>query len=277
MLRNCHLWSFHPFSPTICMIVNIVHGSVTWEFTASLSTNNGLSPLFLLSFPGAQRGMTLFPLLSPRILSSSRKTVGRNKGTATLLFFSPPYLLHTVNLTCESERLCCHWLIIHYLCLLDVCICSSVCLGDTVRNRGTGSFPANERTDLLLHEGWVIEERAQWRWEEIWCDFTWLSLYNSRRRVHNWLPTLFGIFPRKHVALIIHFVLWETRVDMSSPARGCDRSCATEVVAAVLCTRCRAEHILMIDLSKLWNTLCSCERVCVFCHPCMCARCPFIC
>lgn len=50
---------------------------------------------------------------------------------------------------------------------------------------------------------------------------------------------------------------------MSLPARGCDRSCATEVVAAVLCTRCRAEHILMIDLSKPCDTLCSCERVCV--------------
>lgn len=151
--------------PSICMIVNIVHGSVSWECTGSLSTNNGLSPLSLLSFPGAQRGMTLFPLLSPRILSSSRKTVGRNKGTATLIFFSPPYLLHTVTLTCAArapararrarlgERLCCHWLIIHYLCLLDVCICSSVCLGDTVRNQGTGSFPANEPTDLLLREG----------------------------------------------------------------------------------------------------------------------------
>lgn len=150
-----------PCLPTICMIVNIVHGSVGWGCTGSLSTNNGLSPLFLLSFPGAQRGMTLSPLLSPRILPSSRKTVGRNKGTATLLsFFSPPplYLLHTVTLTCAArapapERLCCHWLIIHYLCLLDVCICSSVCLGDTVRNQGTGSFPANEPTDLLLHEG----------------------------------------------------------------------------------------------------------------------------
>lgn len=58
---------------------------------------------------------------------------------------------------------------------------------------------------------------------------------------------------------------------MGLPARGCDWRCVTEVVAVVLRTRCRAEHILMIDLSKPCDTLCSCERVCVFCQPCMCA------
>lgn len=70
-------------------------------------------------------------------------------------------------------------------------------------------------------------------------------------------------FQRKHVALIIHFVRRETRVDMGLPARGCDRRCVTEVVAVVLCTRCRAEHILMIDLSKPYDTLRARACVCV--------------
>lgn len=75
-------------SSTICMIVNILHESVSWQCTDLLQTNNSLSPLFAVFLWCSAWDGTLPSFISTDPFSSP-KTVGRNKGT-TIPFLPYP-------------------------------------------------------------------------------------------------------------------------------------------------------------------------------------------
>ena len=151
---------------------------------------------FAVFSSGAPRGMTLFPLLSLRILSPLRKTVGRNKGTAKPLYSLLYSYLCCKSCVCvcvymrvcvcvcvcvwDSWRWCCNWLIINSLRVFIRCVHMFVCVF------GTWCFPANEHPHLLLHERWLTERRDEWRWKETWrrcwrlSDYAQLLLFNIK-------------------------------------------------------------------------------------------------
>ena len=126
-------------------------------------------PHFLLSFSGALS--TLDDIL-PSIIStdpfSSPKTVGRNKGTA-ILFSLLYYHLRCKSCVCVcacvrvlSYRLCYYWLIIHYVCSLDIAY-AHLCVWEREWKSG----------DLMLSSTRVPTFTVAWRmsdWAERWVE-----------------------------------------------------------------------------------------------------------
>lgn len=93
---------FFLISPTICMIVSILHGNVSWQCTGLLQTNNSLSPLFAVFFWRAVRDDTLPSLISTDPFCSSKLQVE----TKVQQFLFPYCTLLICAARAECVRVC---------------------------------------------------------------------------------------------------------------------------------------------------------------------------